>query len=119
MFHVGFIGINKQGITYEVLDATRAKQIKIRFDDGAEVITTRSYLLKGLPLHPTKGKMFKGDVHKDRHGLDAAYKVKKEEYAKVLAEKYKSTITKEAYDSLVNFKVKMYHHKPHECRSRT
>lgn len=70
MFHLGFIGVNKQGLTYEVIDATRAKQIKIRFEDGVEVITTRSYLLKGLPLHPTKGKMFKGDVHKDKHGLE-------------------------------------------------
>ena len=69
-FTMGFIGENKQGLKYEILDATRMKKIKIRFEDGVEVVTNKTYLLKGLPCHPTKFKMFAGEIYKDRDGRE-------------------------------------------------
>lgn len=70
MFTEGFIGKNKQGLTYEVLDAKKSKQIRIRFEDGVELVTTKRYLSNGLPLHPTKFKMLPGDIHKDRDSVE-------------------------------------------------
>lgn len=68
-FITGYRGVNKQGLTYEVIDGNIAKKTKIRFDiDGAEVITTRHYLRNGLPTHPTHGKMKCGDTFYDRKG---------------------------------------------------
>lgn len=70
MLTVGFIGTNKQGLRYEIVDAPRMKAIKIRFEDGVEVVTTSFCIKQGLPLHPTKFKMFPGDRHKDKDGLE-------------------------------------------------
>lgn len=68
-FATGFIGKNKEGLEYEVIDGKRKHYIKIRFKvDGAEVITTNNYLQKGLPLHPKLNKYFIGKKFKDRDG---------------------------------------------------
>lgn len=68
MFTQGQVGVNKQGLAYVILDAQRMKKIKIKFDiDGAEVVTTKSYLLQGLPMHPTHGKWKPGDTFEDKN----------------------------------------------------
>lgn len=71
MYEIGQRGINKQGLTYVILDAKLMKKIKIKFDiDGVEVITTNSYIKQGLPMHPSYGKWKVGDIHQDKNGLD-------------------------------------------------
>jgi hypothetical protein len=70
-FQTGYTGTNKQGLTFKVTDGTFSKRTKIKFDiDGREVLTTRAYLKKGLPLHPTYGKLKVGDIFKDKAGND-------------------------------------------------
>lgn len=64
----GFVGTNKQGLTYKVLDAQRMHHIRIQFDDGTEVTTTNTYLEMGLPLHPTKYRMLPGLLFTDKRG---------------------------------------------------
>lgn len=64
--------------------------------------------------HTDKGREYLG-YFDDPMMAYTAYKSKKEEYAKVLAEKYRATITKQAYENLMNFEVKMYQSKPHVC----
>ena len=69
-FATGFIGINKQGLEYEVIDGKISKKTKVRFLlDGAEVITTKAYLRKGLPAHPTFGKLLPGQSYTNKQGL--------------------------------------------------
>ena len=69
-FATGFIGINKQGLEYQVIDGKISKKTKVRFLlDGAEVITTKAYLRKGLPVHPTFGKLLPGQVYTNKQGL--------------------------------------------------
>lgn len=71
MFTVGQKGVNKQGLSYEIIEAKLAKKIKIRFEiDNTEVVTTRYYLKNGLPIHPTYGKWKSGDVFTDKNNLD-------------------------------------------------
>lgn len=68
-FTIGYRGVNKQGLAYEVVDDRLAKKTKIKFDlDGAVVETTRHYLRNGLPAHPTFGKAKAGDKYRDRKG---------------------------------------------------
>lgn len=68
-FITGFVGVNKEGLEYDVIDGSRKHYIKVRFKiDNAEVVTTNLYLSKGLPLHPTLNKFFIGKRHKDRDG---------------------------------------------------
>lgn len=64
--------------------------------------------------HTDKGREYLG-YFDDPMEAHLAYKVKKEEYAKILAEKYKDVITPLAYEKLLNFKVKLHHTKPHRC----
>lgn len=69
-FATGFIGTNKQGLEYEVIDGKISKKTKVRFLlDGAEVLTTKAYLREGLPLHPTFGKLLPGQVYINKQGL--------------------------------------------------
>lgn len=71
MFTVGQKGVNKQGLSYEIIEAKLAKKIKIRFDiDSTELVTTRYYLMNGLPMHPTYGKWKSGDIFTDKNNLD-------------------------------------------------
>ena len=73
-FQQGYIGVNKQGLEYEVLDGRVSKKTKIRFSlDGQEVVTTKAYLRRGLPMHPTYGKILVGDTFVNKQGL--SYKV--------------------------------------------
>jgi len=68
-YFTGEKGTNKQGLDFEVSNYVNAKNIYIRFAvDGVEVKTTRAYLIKGLPNHPTHGKPKEGDVYKDSTG---------------------------------------------------
>lgn len=70
-FTTGFVGTNKEGLEYEIIDAKRMHSIRIRFKlDNAEVTTTNTYLKQGLPLHPTLNKYFVGKQYKDRDGND-------------------------------------------------
>lgn len=65
--------------------------------------------------HTNKGREYLGYFNDP---IDAyfAYKSKKEEYAKVLAEKFKNVITVDAYHKLKDFKLNtMYSVKPHIC----
>lgn len=69
-FSTGFIGKNKQGLEYEVIDGAISKRTKIRFViDGVELTTTKAYLREGLPLHPTHGKILPGNVYTNKQGL--------------------------------------------------
>lgn len=62
-------GTNKQGLDFEVSRYLNAKNIWIKFKiDGAELKTTRAYLVKGLPMHPKYGKPQIGDTYKDSSG---------------------------------------------------
>ena len=73
-FQQGYIGVNKQGLEYEVLDGRVSKKTKIRFSiDSQEVVTTKAYLRRGLPMHPTYGKILVGDTFVNKQGL--SYKV--------------------------------------------
>lgn len=68
-FITGCTGFNKEGLQYEVLDGSLSKKTKIRFlIDGVELVTTKVYLSKGLPLHPTYNRIVPGKVYKDRKG---------------------------------------------------
>lgn len=58
---VGFKFVNKQGLKAEVVGYRGRKDIDVRFEDGAVVTTTGSYIKVGLPLHPTFGKVAVGD----------------------------------------------------------
>lgn len=71
MYEIGQRGVNKQGLSYVILEAKLMKKIRIRFDiDGAEVVTTNTYIKQGLPMHPTHGKWKVGDIYQDKNGLD-------------------------------------------------
>lgn len=68
-FETGIKGVNKQGLSYEVIDGKISKKTRIRFsDDGAELVTTKAYLRQGLPIHPTWGVWKSGDIHLDNKG---------------------------------------------------
>lgn len=65
--------------------------------------------------HTDKGREYLGYFN-DPMSAYYAYKSKKEEYAKVLAEKFKSVITDGAYNELKNFELNsIYAVKPHLC----
>ncbi len=69
-FTTGFIGTNKQGLAYEVVDGKISKKTRVKFLlDGAEVLTTKAYLREGLPAHPTFGKLLPGQVYTNKQGL--------------------------------------------------
>lgn len=68
-FTTGYKGINKEGLEYEVVDGNLSKKTRIRFlIDGLELTTTRTYLSKGLPLHPSYNRIVPGKIYKDRKG---------------------------------------------------
>lgn len=68
-FSTGYVGKNKEGLEYEVLDGSLSKKTVIKFlVDGAEVVTTKAYLKVGLPIHPTYNRFVIGKVFKDREG---------------------------------------------------
>lgn len=70
-FATGYVGINKQGLEYEVLDGKISKKTRIKFRiDGVELVTTKAYLRAGLPMHPTFGKIVIGNVYKNKQGLE-------------------------------------------------
>ncbi len=85
-FSTGYVGKNKEGLEYEVLDGSLSKKTVIKFlVDGAEVVTTKAYLKVGLPIHPTYNRLVIGKVFKDREGnefrliekvKDAVWKIK-------------------------------------------
>lgn len=59
---VGYEFTNKQGLAARVIAYRGRKDIDIMFEDGAVVEkTTGSYIAKGLPMHPTLGKIQAGD----------------------------------------------------------
>lgn len=69
-FSTGFIGTNKQGLEYEVIDGKISKKTRIKFKiDDAELITTKAYLRAGLPMHPTFGKLLPGQIYTNKQGL--------------------------------------------------
>ena len=66
---VGYEFTNKQGFKAVVIAYRGRKDIDIRFEDGAIVQgTTGSYIAKGLPLHPTYGKIQVGDKFSCKDG---------------------------------------------------
>ena len=66
---VGYRFTNKQGFRAEVIAYHGRKNIDIQFEDGAIVTkTTGSYIAKGLPMHPTYGKIKVGDKFPCRCG---------------------------------------------------
>ena len=68
-FNTNYQGVNKQGLRYLILDGSRTKRIKIKFEiDNLEVITTKQSLSEGLPCHPTYGKLLSGVILKDKEG---------------------------------------------------
>ena len=61
-FVVGYEFVNKQGFKAVVIAYKGRKNIDVQFEDGAIVTkTTGSYIKKGLPMHPTYGKVLVGD----------------------------------------------------------
>lgn len=69
MFETGFVGFNKQGLEFIVLDGTLSHKTLIQFKvDNVQVTTTKSYLKSGLPLHPTHGKVLVGSIFEDKNG---------------------------------------------------
>lgn len=68
-YSTGYKGTNKQGLAFEVTNYVKAKEIHVTFEiENATVCTTRQYISKGLPMHPTFGKPKIGDVFKDSSG---------------------------------------------------
>lgn len=68
-FCTGYVGKNKEGLYYKVIDGSISKRTKIKFlIDGTELVTTKAYLKAGLPTHPTVNKLVKGKVFNDRDG---------------------------------------------------
>lgn len=66
---VGYHFTNKQGLEARVIAYRGRKDIDIQFEDGAIVTgTTGSYIAKGLPCHPTYGKIQVGDKFPCRCG---------------------------------------------------
>jgi hypothetical protein len=66
---VGYKFKNKQGFEAEVVAYRGRKDIDIMFSDGAFVKgTTGSYIKKGLPMHPTHGKITVGRVYQCKNG---------------------------------------------------
>lgn len=66
---VGYKYINKQGLEAEVIAYKGRKNIDVMFSDGSIVKgTTGSYIAKGLPMHPTYGKILVGDRFSCRDG---------------------------------------------------
>lgn len=66
---VGYHFTNKQGFKAVVIAYNGRKNIDIQFEDGAIVKgTTGSYIAKGLPMHPTFGKILVGDQFPCRCG---------------------------------------------------
>ena len=58
----GYEFTNKQGLKAKVIAYRGRKDIDVQFEDGSIVTgTTGSYIKKGLPLHPTYGKICVGD----------------------------------------------------------
>lgn len=61
-YYVGYKYTNKQGFEVEVVTYRGRKDIDVKFDGSDEILhTTGSYIKKGLPLHPTHGKIQVGD----------------------------------------------------------
>lgn len=58
----GYEFVNKQGCKAKVVDYFNNKAVHVKFEDDDTVIkTTAAYIRKGLPLHPTFGKVKVGD----------------------------------------------------------
>ena len=88
-YKVGFEFTNKQGLAAKVIAYRGRKDIDIQFEDGTVVYkTTGSYIKKGLPLHPTYGKVKVGDKFPCHDG-DEVEVVEIESYSRVLV-KWKS-----------------------------
>lgn len=60
-YYVGYKYKNRQQLDVEIVEYKGRKNIDVRFAiDGAVVNTTGTYIKKGLPMHPSYGKPFKG-----------------------------------------------------------
>lgn len=82
-FPIGHTYKNKQGLVAKIVEYKKAKDVTIEFEDGERVRTTTAYIRKGLPLHPTYGKILVGDKFFAKDG-DIVEVIKYESYAKIL-----------------------------------
>lgn len=80
---VGDTFTNKQGLKLKVVDYKNTKNIEVEFEDGLRKTTSKTYINKGLPIHPTHGKVKVGDQFPCKDGdtvevveMDGASKVK-------------------------------------------
>ena len=112
---VGYNFVNRQGFKAIVIAYRGRKDIDIQFEDGAIVRgTTGSYIAKGLPLHPTHGKIQVGDKFSCKDG-DRVEVMQYESSTRILgrwlsdgAEKYRDRLEPNAYQQLMRYEVKPY-----------